>query len=131
MMLMRPLDSMISGANAWVIHVHLEIEIFFVHLDQRAEHHHAGVVDQAIEAAAGSPDGCDGGIDLVLFGHVQAHRLHVLDGIEFLHILVFAGARVYEITPGGHHLGHGAAQPGTGAGDEHGFLPGFGFRLRG
>ena len=140
MVVIRPLDSMISGSEglghavgAEDVDVHLELEVVLVDLDEGSDDGDPGVVDQSVETPAVLGDALDRGVDLLLNRDIETNRCDVFHGVEPLEIGLLSSAGP-DVDPAfGKDLGDLEADPARCAGHQHGFLSGcrrFGFAGR-
>ena len=118
MFVMRPLLAVISGVKAFAmriravhVHVHEQVELFHAGVGHRSHRRNAGVVDQRVEPAALARDGGDRRVDVFLFGDVEFHGAHILDGAERIEIRLFARAGVDEVAASREMFGDLAADP--------------------
>src|SRR5262249_4901919 len=82
----------------------------------------ARIVHQPIEATADLGHPFNGDIDVLRFGHVQAHGPNVRYRAKCLEIGFLTGTRIDEISMRRESLGDLAADARAGPGDENGFL---------
>jgi hypothetical protein len=101
---------------------HGEIELVLWALEHGSCSADAGIVDQTVEAAASLLDRRDRGVDVFLFGDIQAQGLDVLDHPERHEVGVFARAGIDKIALRRQAFGDPSPDPCAGARDEHGLL---------
>lgn len=103
------------------IHGHHQAELPGLHVGQRSQCRHAGIVDQAVQPPARRRDRFHRRVDLLLIGHVQSNGLHIPDPGQRVEILLLASTRVDEISIGREALGDLATDARAGARHQHRF----------
>jgi hypothetical protein len=123
------LDSITIGANAWVVrYTPLDIdgidEILLLDrgLQHRAAAAYTGVVDQAVQSRTALTDRLYGSVNLILPGDVEPDGRDVVDRIQRGEILVLMRTGVDVVALARQRFGEVAANAGTGARDEYGFV---------